>query len=273
MLAFSLGLAWLVLGPFSLWVLVSGRAWARAGAVLALTMLEVATIATNAVRFPLPDPHGGAVAARPEARAECAEREPLPRTGRVEGRRGGLVLSWPAAAGECATADVVLRAEGRRLRVWLHEGPAPGSAPGSAAPGASGDAGSVGAGGTRGSHGASGSVSGAPGSKGAGSGGAGSGGAGGRSVPVRVEEGEASLRVPLTAAGVRPAQGSGDAGHGHGHLGRYVLIDGRTGHRIPAPDGSDDLNAPDAATTHGSSRPHDAPDASKAPGVDHRRAT
>ncbi|MEV0147316.1 MULTISPECIES: hypothetical protein [unclassified Nonomuraea] len=260
MLAFSLGLAWLVLGPFSLWVLVSGRVWARAGAVLALTMLEVATIATNAVRVPVPDPYGGAVAASPGTRADCAEREPLPRTGRVEGRRGGLVLSWPAAAGECAKADVMVRAEGRRLTVWVHEGPAPGAT----APGATGDAGSRGPGGPGGSRGASGSVSGAPGS----------GGAGGRTVPVRVEEGEASLRVPLAAAGVRRAQASGDARHGHGHADRYVLIDGRTGHRIPAPGGSADLNAPDTATTtHRTSGAHEAPDVSKAPGADHRRAT
>ncbi|NUW36556.1 hypothetical protein HTZ77_34890 [Nonomuraea sp. SMC257] len=220
MLVISLGLAWLVLGPFSLWVLVSGRAWARAGAVMTLTMLEVATIATRSAR--VPDPHGLPVAASRETRAECAAREPVPQTGRVEGRRGGLVLSWPAAAGECATADVVLRADGHRLTVWLHEGPANDTAAAPGAPGGaehdsdgvpSGDDAEHDADGTE--HDSDESVP----------------GGGATTVPVRVEEGRASLRVPLAdAAG---GHGRSLAGARHGHAGRYVLIDGRSGHRIP----------------------------------------
>ncbi|GAA3175913.1 hypothetical protein [Nonomuraea roseoviolacea] len=194
MLVISLGLAWLVLGPFSLWVLVSGRVWARAGAVMTLTLLEVATIATNAARVPAP--HDAPVAASQRTRAECAAREPVPQAGRVEGRRGGLVLSWPATAGECATADVVLRADGRRLTVWLHEGPAPGAALPGVPEGSPADQ------------------------------------RGATTVPVRVEEGRASLRVPLAGAAGGHVRSAGVARHGH--TGRYVLIDGRSGHRIPA---------------------------------------
>ncbi|MBN6055960.1 hypothetical protein JYK22_28780, partial [Nonomuraea sp. RK-328] len=204
MLVISLGLAWLVLGPFSLWVLVSGRVWARAGAVMTLTMLEVATIAADAVR--VPDPHGFPVAASRETREACAAREPVPQAGRVEGRRGGLVLYWAAAAGECATADVVLRADGRRLTVWLHEGPTPGAP---AAGHGTGESGSPG-------HDAGASVPGGTAT----------------TVPVRVEEGLASLRVPL--AGAAGGHGRSPGGARHGRAGRYVLIDGRTGHRIPA---------------------------------------
>ncbi|NUW41555.1 hypothetical protein [Nonomuraea rhodomycinica] len=214
MLVISLGLAWLVLGPFSLWVLVSGRVWARAGAVMTLTMLEVATIATNAVR--VPDPHGVPVAASPETRAECAAREPVPQAGRVDGRRGGLVLSWPAAAGECPAADVVLRADGRRLTVWLRERPANGSPTAAALPGVPGG----------------------------GAGDDGEPGGGATTVPVRVEQGRASLRVPLAGAAGGHARSAGAARRRH--AGRYVLIDGRTGHRIPA---------------------------QAAPGADHHRAT
>ncbi|NUR88807.1 MAG: hypothetical protein HOY71_32370, partial [Nonomuraea sp.] len=39
----------------------------------------------------------------------------------------GLTLSWPAAPDECTTAKVVLRHTGKRLRVWVHEGPLQGA--------------------------------------------------------------------------------------------------------------------------------------------------
>ncbi|MEV0199034.1 hypothetical protein [Nonomuraea sp. NPDC050691] len=224
MLVFSLGLAWLVLGPFSLWVLVSGRVWARAGAVMTLTMLEVATIATNAARVPVPSPHDVAGAASRGTRTECVAREPVPQAGRVDGRRGGLVLYWPATTGECATADVVLRADGNRLTVWLHEGSAPGS-PAVSAPGAGHGAGESVPDEDRGAgeRAAGGSPEHAPG-------GSVQGGAV-TTVPVRVEKGRASLRVPLAGAAGGHGRPSGDARQAR--AGRYVLIDGRTGHRIP----------------------------------------
>ncbi|MFI6919197.1 hypothetical protein ACIBIZ_04520 [Nonomuraea spiralis] len=121
MLAISLGVAWLLLAPLALWVLVKGRPGARVGAVVTLVLLEGATIAMGqAVR---PD-HGPVVVAHdmPPAPAlpACDERTPIPQWATV-GRQ--LVLSWSAAPRECATAKVISRTEGRRLLVWVHEGP------------------------------------------------------------------------------------------------------------------------------------------------------
>jgi hypothetical protein len=124
MLAFSLGLAWLLLAPLSLWVLVRGHNAARAGAVLTLALLEVATVAMNREvadeRPPAVVAHDMPPAAAPVA---CAERTLVPETARLSGARDGLTLSWSATPGECPTAKIMLRPEGRRLRVWVHEGP------------------------------------------------------------------------------------------------------------------------------------------------------
>ncbi|MEU7001339.1 hypothetical protein [Nonomuraea sp. NPDC046570] len=116
MLAFALGLTWLVLAPVCLWLLVRGRNPARAGAVLALAALEVATVVgvpdeAMVVAYDVP----------PQPVAVCAERMPVPRQASLA--PGRLVLSWPAAADECGTASVVLRERGRTVRVWVHEGP------------------------------------------------------------------------------------------------------------------------------------------------------
>ncbi|MEU8247576.1 hypothetical protein [Nonomuraea sp. NPDC048916] len=158
--AFSLGLAWLVLGPLSLWVLVRGRNPARLGALLTVAALEVATITTEAhsplevVAHDMPSVPDQAV---------CAERRPVPESARLDGRHDGLALSWPAAPGECATARVVVRHDGRRLRVWVREGPPEGEHRGEPYVG----------------HGEA-RPAGAP-----------------RTLPVRVEHGAASLVVPL----------------------------------------------------------------------------
>ncbi|MFD1540297.1 hypothetical protein [Nonomuraea guangzhouensis] len=122
MLTFSLGLAWLLLAPLSLWVLVRGRNPARAGAVLTLVLLEAATVAMTTeereaavVAHDVPPPSVFSMG--------CAEHAPVPETARLSGPRDDLTLSWAAAPDECATAQVTLRPEGRRLRVWVREGP------------------------------------------------------------------------------------------------------------------------------------------------------
>ncbi|SEG56999.1 hypothetical protein SAMN05444920_103222 [Nonomuraea solani] len=48
MLALSLGLAWLLLAPLSLWLLVKGTNAERAGALVTLALLEAGTIAMHA---------------------------------------------------------------------------------------------------------------------------------------------------------------------------------------------------------------------------------
>ncbi|MEV0594190.1 hypothetical protein [Nonomuraea cavernae] len=118
--AYSLGLAWLVLGPLSLWVLVRGRHAARLGALLTVAALEAATVAANA-----PSPLEVVAHDMPHVpeRVVCAERRPVPETAHLDDRHDGLTLSWAAAPGECATARVVVRPEGRKLRVWVREGP------------------------------------------------------------------------------------------------------------------------------------------------------
>ncbi|WP_084960657.1 hypothetical protein [Thermoactinospora rubra] len=159
MLAIVLGVAWLLLGPLALFVLVRGRNPARIGAVLTLALLEICTVVHARHHEPAAQP----VAQHP-ATADCAERIPALR--RAALTTTGLTLSWNAVSGECDTAAVLLRRDGRQLRVWVHEGSHP---------------------------------------------------AGARTVPVRVTNGVASLRVPVHLA----------------HPRRLLAVDGRTGHRIP----------------------------------------
>lgn len=124
MLTFSLGLAWLLLAPLSLWVLVRGRNGARVGAVVTLALLEAATVAMTA------EEREAAVVAHDAPPSvfsmACAARTPMPRTARLSGARDDLTLSWPASPDECATAQVTLRPQGRGLRVWIREGPSTG---------------------------------------------------------------------------------------------------------------------------------------------------
>jgi hypothetical protein len=121
MLAISLGAAWLLLGPLALWVLVRGRPGARVGAVVTLVLLEGATVAMNDARPPDPGQQVVAHDMPPVAvRSDCAARTPVPESAKVGTR---LVLSWAATPHECATAKVITRPEGRRLLVWVHEGP------------------------------------------------------------------------------------------------------------------------------------------------------
>lgn len=116
MLAVSLGVAWLVLGPLCLWLLVRGRAVDRVGAIATLVLLECGTFAMDAVRPDTPPAHAVAAPAAPS----CAERMPVPRSARV-GRE--IVLTWAAARRECPAAEAVVRSEGRKMLLWLYEGP------------------------------------------------------------------------------------------------------------------------------------------------------
>jgi hypothetical protein len=120
MLATSLGAAWLFLGPLALWVLVKGRPGARVGAVVTLALLEGATIAMADAAPAHPGPAVVAHDMPPATRPACDERAPVPQTAKF-GR--DLVLSWTAVPHECDTAKVITRPEGRRLLVWVHEGP------------------------------------------------------------------------------------------------------------------------------------------------------
>ncbi|MEU7739527.1 hypothetical protein [Nonomuraea sp. NPDC049158] len=128
MLTFSLGLAWLLLAPLSLWVLVRGRNGARVGAVVTLALLEAATVAMTA------EERDAAVVAHDAPPSvfsmACAARTPMPQTARLSGARDDLTLSWPASPDECATAQVTLRPKGRGLRVWVREGPSVGEGKG-----------------------------------------------------------------------------------------------------------------------------------------------
>ncbi|MEO3871884.1 hypothetical protein ABGB18_23975 [Nonomuraea sp. B12E4] len=122
MLALSLGVAWLLLAPLSLWLLVRGTNGERAGAIVTLALLEGGTIAMNAVLQPsAPAPPPAAAHALPPAPTSCDARAPVPESAKV-GRE--VVLSWTAAPRECGTADVVVRAKDRKLLVWLYESPA-----------------------------------------------------------------------------------------------------------------------------------------------------
>ncbi|MEV4012960.1 hypothetical protein AB0J35_20880 [Nonomuraea angiospora] len=120
MLAISLGVAWLVLGPLCLWLLLRGSTGERVAAIVTLALLEGGTIAMGAEERPVPAPP--AIVAN--LVASCQERAPVPRTAKVAHE---IVLTWAAAPQECGAAEVVVRAEGRRLRLWLYEGPNVGS--------------------------------------------------------------------------------------------------------------------------------------------------
>ncbi|MGI5283384.1 hypothetical protein ACQEVF_08635 [Nonomuraea polychroma] len=122
MLAVSLGVVWLLLGPLSLWLLVKGSTTERMGAIVALVLLEGGTIVMNqVVQDPIPE--HTVVSHDVSPTAICDERTPSPRSARV-GR--SLVLAWPAVRRECETAEVTVRAKGRRLLVWVHTVAGPG---------------------------------------------------------------------------------------------------------------------------------------------------
>ncbi|MEV0618006.1 hypothetical protein AB0I81_32105 [Nonomuraea sp. NPDC050404] len=143
MLPLSLGLAWLLLAPLCLWLLVKGSRSERAGAIVTLALLEAGTITMNSLHPTIPvqqaaahtmpappAPHRtlsspGPVSPAPAARTtvlpgSCDEHDPVPRSARV-GKE--LVLVWPALPRECGAAEVTLRARGRELLIWLHESP------------------------------------------------------------------------------------------------------------------------------------------------------
>jgi hypothetical protein len=132
MLPVSLGVAWLVLGPLALWLLLRGT-WAdRTAAVVTLALLEAGTIAMSALRPPPAPAHAGtapatgAVAARPPATPPCRAHEPVPASAEV-GRH--LVLTWPAVSGECGSAEVVLLPRGKQLMIWVYAPPRAGRHP------------------------------------------------------------------------------------------------------------------------------------------------
>ncbi|MFB4281077.1 hypothetical protein ACBJ59_37710 [Nonomuraea sp. MTCD27] len=121
MLALSLGMAWLLLAPLSLWLLVKGTKVERAGAIVTLCLLEGGTIAMNAIPHPAAPVHPAAAAhSVPAPPLPCQERAPVPQSASA-GQE--LVLTWPAAPRECPTAEVIIRVEGRKLLVWLYETP------------------------------------------------------------------------------------------------------------------------------------------------------
>ncbi|MET9065385.1 hypothetical protein [Streptosporangium sandarakinum] len=127
-----LGVSWLVLAPLSLWLLVRGRGSARVGAVLALAGLEAATVWVDGGGPGMAVPRNTvAVAAAGHAIAParsavpCAARPVVPERAALVRRAGeprALRLFWPASPDECRTATVLLRREGREVRIWLHAG-------------------------------------------------------------------------------------------------------------------------------------------------------
>ncbi|TMR08606.1 hypothetical protein ETD86_47050 [Nonomuraea turkmeniaca] len=121
MLALSLGVAWLLLGPLSLWLLVKGSTTERVGAIVTLALLEGGTIVMNQVAQDAIPEHS-VVSHDVSPTPACDARTPAPRSARV-GR--ALVLAWPAVRRECGTAEVTVRSKGRRLLVWVRtvEGP------------------------------------------------------------------------------------------------------------------------------------------------------
>ncbi|HEX4817546.1 MAG TPA: hypothetical protein VFV66_32795 [Nonomuraea sp.] len=120
MLAISLGVAWLLLAPLSLWLLFRGTAAERVGAVVTLALLEAGTIALQQLA---PEPAAPAAAVMShEVRPACDARTPALRSAKV-GR--SLVLSWAAAGHECETAEVTVRTKGKRLLVRLRTGAGP----------------------------------------------------------------------------------------------------------------------------------------------------
>ncbi|MFI7697616.1 hypothetical protein [Nonomuraea sp. NPDC049480] len=118
MLALSLGVAWLLLAPLSLWLLVKGSAGERVAAILTLVLLEGGTIAMDHIRrHPIPD--ASVVSHDVSPPPACDPRTPAPGSARV-GR--ALVLTWAADRHECETAEVWVRTEGRRLLIWVRTG-------------------------------------------------------------------------------------------------------------------------------------------------------
>ncbi|MEV0379023.1 hypothetical protein [Nonomuraea sp. NPDC050643] len=174
MLALSLGMAWLLLAPLSLWLLLRGTTTERAGAILTLALLEAGTIAMNTLPQPAGPLRPATAAARALPAPPCADLAPAPESARIGEE---LVLSWKADPHECGTAEVVLRAHGDRLLIWLYEGRRAGRHR-TAFGWRQQDV---------------------------------------HTLPVRVGDGRASLRVPLP----------GKAG--------FIPTDGRTGRRIPEP--------------------------------------
>ncbi|TMR95400.1 hypothetical protein [Nonomuraea basaltis] len=124
MLALSLGVAWLLLAPLSLWLLLKGNTAERVGAIVTLALLEGGTIVMDTVIQQHVADHSVVVHdVSPPPTPTCDERTPAPRSAEV-GK--ALVLTWAAAARECETAEVTVRTEGRRLLIWLRAGPSPG---------------------------------------------------------------------------------------------------------------------------------------------------
>jgi hypothetical protein len=132
--AYVLGALWLLLSPACLWLLFA-RGYTkpvRAAAAATLAALEAATIALGHIRRPAPPtaagtiaPSAPAAAAAPAATAACPAALPHPRLVRLTRTRtlvSELTIYWPANAHECATAAVLVRHQGHRLRIWLHEG-------------------------------------------------------------------------------------------------------------------------------------------------------
>ncbi|MEV0630301.1 hypothetical protein ACI2LC_16400 [Nonomuraea wenchangensis] len=119
MLALSLGAAWLLLAPLSLWLLFRGRPLERAGAIVTLLLLEAGTIVMGRLTAPHATPDHTVVAHDVAPPASCPERAPTPRSARLG---TSLVLTWAARRHECDTAEVAMRSQGRRLLVWLHTG-------------------------------------------------------------------------------------------------------------------------------------------------------
>ncbi|MFC4015496.1 hypothetical protein ACFOY2_50385 [Nonomuraea purpurea] len=92
-------------------------------AIVTLVLLEGGTIVMSSAALPQASPSRPAAAAH-AAPQPCAARTPVPTSATVSKE---LVLSWAAAPHECATADVVVRTHGRKVLVWLHEGPTAGT--------------------------------------------------------------------------------------------------------------------------------------------------
>jgi hypothetical protein len=122
MLALSLGAAWLLLGPLSLWLLIKGSAAERMGAIVTLALLEGGTIVMGRLAADAIPEHS-VVSHDVSPAPVCDERTPAPRSARV-GR--AIVLAWPAVRRECETAEVTVRTKGRRLLVWVRTAPGPG---------------------------------------------------------------------------------------------------------------------------------------------------
>lgn len=121
--AVALGVAWMVGAPCCLVLMMRPSTSVRVACVMTLVLLEAATIARTPVAAPELARH---VAAPPGAGvAACAERTPVParvRQVRAAGLVRSLAIFWKAAPGECATATVAMRRDGRRLMLWVQEG-------------------------------------------------------------------------------------------------------------------------------------------------------